>query len=395
MYNIDNNAWFFNYYTNQISNSTLRADFQGVININGYTYKDSFDALKNYFGNQLQISCLGYYIRFKDNVLLQILLDNNYGDGIGITYEKAENVTTSFSSTLFKNNTNITSFNELKEFKNVTYLNGESFYRCSSLESIDLSNINDIGYNCFDSCNSLASVGDLSKMTRIKRYIFVNCGSLTNITGLGNVTLIEGNAFQYCSSLKTIDDLSNVTEIWSSAFRYTNIERLNLTNKLTTLLDRVFEGCKSLVSVGDLSSVTSIRSNVFSGCTSLVSVGDLSSATSIGENAFRTCTSLVSVGDLSSATSIGQNAFRNCTSLTKLDFSVLKSIGTQAFYNNGLTTLIIRTNTVCTISTTYNGHTFMQNCILYVPDNLVDSYKTTEGWSSYPDNIKPLSEYVG
>ena len=171
---------------------------------------------------------------------------------------------------------------------------------------------------------------------------------------------------------KTIDDLSNVTEIWSSAFRYTNIERLNLTNKLTTLLDRVFEGCKSLVSVGDLSSVTSIRSNVFSGCTSLVSVGDLSSATSIG-----------------------QNAFRNCTSLTKLDFSVLKSIGTQAFYNNGLTTLIIRTNTVCTISTTYNGHTFMQNCILYVPDNLVDSYKTTEGWSSYPDNIKPLSEYVG
>ena len=108
----------FNPDTNQISNSTLRADFQGVININGYTYKDSFDALKNYFGNQLQISCLGYYIRFKDNVVLQLLLDNNYGDGTGITYEKAETIT-NFNQ-LFRYNTNITSFNELKEFKNVT-----------------------------------------------------------------------------------------------------------------------------------------------------------------------------------------------------------------------------------------------------------------------------------
>ena len=66
----------------------------------------------------------------------------------------------------------------------------------------------------------------------------------------------------------------------------------------------------------------------------------------------------------------------------------------QALIDSGLTTLIIRTNTVCTISTAYNGHRFMENCILYVPDNLVDSYKTTEGWSAYPDNIKPLSEYV-
>ena len=97
------------------------------------------------------------------------------------TYEKAENVTTSFSSTLFKWNTDITSFNELKEFKNITYINGESFFRCSSLESIDLSNITDIGYNCFDSCTSLTSVGDLSKMTRIKRYIFASSSLLTRL----------------------------------------------------------------------------------------------------------------------------------------------------------------------------------------------------------------------
>ena len=93
MYNIDNNAWFFNLDTNQISNSTLRADFQGTININGYTYKDSFDALKNYFGNQLQISCLGYYIRFKDKQWLDFIAQK-FGDGVGTIQDNLDSVTT-------------------------------------------------------------------------------------------------------------------------------------------------------------------------------------------------------------------------------------------------------------------------------------------------------------
>ena len=83
----------FNPDTNQISNSTLRADFQGVININGYTYKDSFDALKNYFGNQLQISCLGYYIRFKDKQWLDFIAQK-FGDGIGTIQDNLDSVTT-------------------------------------------------------------------------------------------------------------------------------------------------------------------------------------------------------------------------------------------------------------------------------------------------------------
>ena len=83
----------FNPDTNQISNSTLRADFQGVININGYTYKDSFDALKNYFGNQLQISCLGYYIRFKDKEWLDFIA-KKFGDGVGTIQDNLDSVTT-------------------------------------------------------------------------------------------------------------------------------------------------------------------------------------------------------------------------------------------------------------------------------------------------------------
>jgi len=33
-------------------------------------------------------------------------------------------------------------------------------------------------------------------------------------------------------------------------------------------------------------------------------------------------------------------------------------------------------------------------CTIYVPDNLVEQYKTATNWSRHADKIKPLSEYV-
>ena len=37
----------------------------------------------------------------------------------------------------------------------------------------------------------------------------------------------------------------------------------------------------------------------------------------------------------------------------------------------------------------YNGHG------IYVPDNLVESYKTADGWKDQKAYIKPLSKYHG
>ena len=157
-----------------ISNSANRTDLQGQIVINGYAYKDSFDTLKDYFGSKLDISCLGYYIRFKDNVVLQLLLDNNYGDGKGITYEKAQTITS--ISNIFSNNTDITSFDELKEFKNVTTC--PRFYGCTSLTSIDCSNITVFNHECLRECNNLTTLKNLGKFTLTGGGQFAGCNYL-------------------------------------------------------------------------------------------------------------------------------------------------------------------------------------------------------------------------
>ena len=256
----------FNNETKQVTNSSQRAVLQGAIDIKGYAYKDSFDALKNYFGNQLQISCLGYYIRFKDNLVLQLLLDNNYGDGTGITYEKAETFTS--ISNIFSNNTDITSFDELKEFKNVTTC--PRFYGCTNLVSIDCSNITVFNHECLRACNNLKTLNNLGKFTLTGDGQFMNCynlqldkdvfkdftyipyGICSNnyvITdmNLQNATTIGGSAFSTCKKLKNIN-IINCEYIGSFAFDKTIIEKLEL-NKILTIENRAFENCNNLKTI--------------------------------------------------------------------------------------------------------------------------------------------------
>ena len=97
---------------NLISNSASRTDLQGSININGYVYEDSFNAIREYFGSNLNIRVLGYYIRFKDSQVESICA-THWGDGTGITRDWASSANL---GTVFRNNTDIISFNELVYF---------------------------------------------------------------------------------------------------------------------------------------------------------------------------------------------------------------------------------------------------------------------------------------
>lgn len=76
-----------------------------------------------------------------------------------------------------------------------------------------------------------------------------------------------------------------------------------------------------------------------------------------------------------------------------LYFDNLTTCSNMAF--NSLTTvsaMIIRSNVVPTVGgTQLFGGNFKINAI-YVPDNLVDSYKSTAGWSARASIIFPLSE---
>ena len=92
-------------------------------------------------------------------------------------------------------------------------------------------------------------------------------------------------------------------------------------------------------------------------------------------------------------TACGLQCFNNFKVTSPLYFDNLTSVDYMAF-NSGSTVpvMIIRSNVVPTVGgTPLFGVNFKINAI-YVPDALVDSYKSTTGWSAKASIIYPLSE---
>ena len=84
---------------------------------------------------------------------------------------------------------------------------------------------------------------------------------------------------------------------------------------------------------------------------------------------------------------IREYAFYKATNLKKVTLNNAKSISAHAFEDSGLQTLVIKTTTVCTLST----NVFTIAPTIYVPDNLLASYQTASNWVIYKDHIKAIS----
>ena len=77
---------------NLISNSASRTDLQGSININGYAFQNTIKKIRDYFGANLTINVLDYYLNF-DDPNWNNLVANLYGDGVGVIQSQCDNVT--------------------------------------------------------------------------------------------------------------------------------------------------------------------------------------------------------------------------------------------------------------------------------------------------------------
>ena len=201
-----------------------------------------------------------------------------------------------------------------------------------------------------------------SEIEVIGSYAFYYCDKLTSVS-LPSATGIGDSAFYSCSALTSVS-LPSATSIGSNAFY----------------------SCSALTSVS-LPSATSIGGSAFGYCSALTSVS-FPLATSIGDSAFKSCRKLTSVS-LPSATNIGDSAFDSCSALTSISLPSATSIRSYAFYScNKLTTMYIGTksNTVCTLSGTNAIPSSVTD--IYVPEALVESYKTATNWSSFASKIQ-------
>ena len=192
---------------------------------------------------------------------------------------------------------------------------------------------------------SIAGAYSNDRITTVGACAFLGCQALTAID-LPNVTQVKRNAFETCSSLQTIN-LPKVTEFDKDVFVNSRIQQADFP-LVTTIGERCFYTAKSLTSA------------------------NLPLVAALPADAFRS--SSIQTADFSSVTNINRTAFTNCTSLE---------------------TLIIRTPTVCVISdisVALRGSKIASGTgYIYVPDNLVDSYKAATNWVTLANQIKPIS----
>lgn len=183
------------------------------------------------------------------------------------------------------------------------------------------------------------------RITTVGACAFLGCQALATID-LPNVTQVKRNAFESCNRLQTIN-LPKVTEFDKEVFLNTSIQQ------------------------ADFPLVTTIGYGCFYMAASLTSA-NLPLITDLPADTFRL--SAIQTAGFSAVTNINRTAFTDCTSLE---------------------TLIIRTPSVCVISDisiALRGSKIAAGTgYIYVPDNLVDSYKAATNWVTLANQIKPIS----
>ena len=209
-----------------------------------------------------------------------------------------------------------------------------------------------------------------------------------NLTTMG-VTASDDETFtELVPKVLDISSGGDIT-ITDASYLFYNGARLNSLNELlsacknVTRCQSMFYNCYDLTSLDlssfDTSNVTDMN-NMFNNCTNLTSL-DLSNF------------------DTSGVTNMAR-MFYFCRNLTSLDLSSFDTSNvTNTSYVlyacNLLEKLIINRQDVFKMT---NANMLQSTPIedgtgyVYVPDNMVETYKSATNWSVYADQIKPISE---
>lgn len=214
--------------------------------------------------------------------------------------------------------------------------------------------------------------------TKISDGVFAQYKGLTSISLPDSIETIGNNAFGMCENLALSTLPASLKTLGDGAFANTAITVSVLPEGLTTIGNTCFTSCNNIESVVIPASVTSLGFGVWSQCTGLKSV------------------------TVNTAIVLDSWQFSYCKSLSKITINGGASIAGDTFGTTAdAGAMIIRyADGIVQLTSEYNHSVYQDVHIgtsafpVYVPDALLDSYKTATNWSKIADNIKALSTYT-
>ena len=291
---------------------------------------------------------------------------------------------------------------------------GDLYYR------LDGSNLTaEVTYETYDSGNydelrtidipaSIIHDNKTYKVTRIGEWAFCYSFAITSVTIPNSVTSIGEYAFYSCRGITSLTIPQSVTSIVGTTFGVSGIMSITVESGNPVYDSR--DNCNAIIETATNTlvcgfknttipnSVTSIGNFAFAYCLGLTSITIPNSVTSIGEAAFAENPDLTNITIPNNVISIGSSAFAACTGLTSVTIgSSVASIGDHAFFacqnvqsiTNCATTPQVVTEDVLGGEGTYMPGMDKSTCVLYVPQESINAYKTADVWQDF-SKILPI-----
>ena len=242
----------------------------------------------------------------------------------------------------------------------------------------------------FKNLETLTTLTIGNKTTSINNYLFYGCRNIEMMSVPSSVTYIGDYSFYDCSEAKLLTISRSVETIGNYAFYgCRSLTTLNIPSSVVTIGVYAFRSCSGLTSILIGDGVKTIGNYAFLDCSKASNITIGNSVQTIGENAFYTCVSWTNIVIPNSVVNIGANAFGLCQGAKEITIGMgVKFIGERAFADCDF---ITKVSSLASVPPTAYDNTFTTyDATLYVPQNSLNSYRTSTCWKNFNTIVNDL-----